>query len=448
MTKNFTDYFLCMVLLFLSGSPALMKNSFELYISVFFLLVLGIAVKRGLTLNKKAFIVVGIFTALTAAHMAVFGKLAVFAGIGFLLHIGIAVLIAATIPQFPRYFVRCMAIVCLVSLFFYFLVQLPGLQDIFAPYDLADEHDKINILLYTFYQSGKSMTRNSGIFWEPGALAGYCALALFCVAVFGKKLKVTFIEVFLIIFALGVTLSTMGYIAFAVVCGVYIVRKFSGKNPLLVYFGMPIALIVLLLVGWQLADSIPFLKEKIIEQQADTDTGRGKYQINRFGNAQYDLEFVSSRPIVGWSANVETRVAEDPLAMESIKAQGNALTGFAVRFGIIGWVTMMAAFFTAFLAMSRSLPMALAGLVLIAVMFTGEKYMNFPLIMVFMFLGQKHARALAGSRFRRRRIGRAKNAPRQVPGRRPPARGQPGRGRRTNPGGLGSAARQAANRGR
>jgi len=147
-TKKLTDYAFCMVLLFLSGSPALMKNDFELYISAYFVAVLLLALKRGLSVNRKAFIVVGIFTTLTVGHMAIFGNAAVFAGIGFLIQMGTAVLLASTMPHFPRYFVRCMAIVSLVSLFFYFLVQLPGLQNTFAPYDLAGEFNKINIGLY------------------------------------------------------------------------------------------------------------------------------------------------------------------------------------------------------------------------------------------------------------------------------------------------------------
>lgn len=402
LATKITNYALCMTLIFLSGSPALSKNNYELYISVFFVLLLLLALKVGISISRRVMLVTFIFVVLIAFHILLLGQSVALASIGFLLQMGTAALIVAVIPQFMRYFVHCMFFIALISLFFYFLFQLPGQQGIFAPFDLADERNKINIGLYTFFTFGKSAARNSGIFWEPGAFAGYLALALYCVAVYGRKLKVSVLEVLVMIVALGATLSTMGYAAFMVVCGAYCVRKFSGRNPLLVFVGLPIAAVLMMVLAWQLANSIPFLKEKIVEQAQAAEDGDERSEKNRFGNAIYDLEFVAKRPIAGWSADTKTRLAEDSLALDLLSGQGNALSGFAVRFGIVGWLTMMGAFFTTFLVTTRSVPLAVLGIFLISVMFTGEKYMNFPLIMTFLFMSYKHVNALARSHRRRR----------------------------------------------
>ena len=119
------------------------------------------------------------------------------------------------------------------------------------------------------------------------------------------------------------------------------------------------------------------------------------------------------RPLLGWSASTETRIADQYDAADIIERQGNALTGMAARFGFVGWLLFMGRFFWNVRRLSGSLPLAAVSIGLIAVMFTGEKYMNYPLIMTLFFLepyhmaGERVVRVRRTRRIRRPSLGRA-----------------------------------------
>jgi hypothetical protein len=389
--KKLFNYVYCMTLLMVSGNPAVKNLGFDTLIILLFGLGAILFITRPIYLTGRNAILIIALGFLLLTHMVLFGAYVMPASVGFMLQVLTAFMVMSAIPQFMSYFVRCMFVVALVSLFFYFVIMIPGNSDSMRPLLVYEEPiiTQFSIGIHTFRGYDKEL-RNSGPFWEPGAYAGYLALALFCMVLMSENKRQSVIVASVLITALLTTLSTMGYAAFFVVIFAYFIQRFRSANILLVALGFPLVSVFLGFGAYQVGEQIPFLKEKIVEQFDDADEGKNNAEINRFGNAEYDWSFVKRRPFFGWSANVDTRVTVDPTAQEVLKAQGNALTGVAARFGIVGWLLLMGSFFLGFYRASGSLLIAGIGLGLLAAMFTGEKYMNYPFIMTMMFLERHH----------------------------------------------------------
>jgi len=412
-------YFVCLFLIFMSGSPAFYSFGSDVLLVVLFGICLALAAVRKVRIQHSSLLIVGVFTILCVCHIFIFGGIAVNASFGFLIQMVTAMLIVALFADFARVFFNCLFYLALISLIFYFFFIVPERQMLFLPYDVAGEFKKINIVLHTFYYlDSASSGRNAGAFWEPGALAGYLALALFVGLIIKDKTRIAWYKVVTIILALVTTYSTMGYIALFIVIMAYLYQK---TRPFGHLSGNIILLIAAFLISsgaFVASKEIPFLADKIVEQVEDAEAGEERSEINRFGNALYDFSFLQVRPIVGWSANIETRGLLDNQALEITRGQGNALTGFAVRFGLIGWIFCFAYFFRGFFVLSGSPVIGAIGFVLMCVMLTTEKYLNYPLIMTLFFLGSQH-RALVRKKSKRRRRLTTRGTVPKVPSRAP-----------------------------
>lgn len=389
--KKLLNYIYCMALIMVSGNPAFKLLGFDTLIVLLFGAGAVLFITRPIYTTGRNTVLLISLGFLMLTHMILFGAYVMPASVGFMLQVLTAFMVMSAIPNFMSYLVRCMFVVALVSLFFYFFIMVPGLSDSMRPFLVYDDPiiTEFSIGIHTFRGYDKEL-RNSGPFWEPGAFAGYLAISLFCMVLMSEYKRQSVVVASVLILALLTTLSTMGYAAFFVVIFAFFIQRFRRANILIVALGFPLVSVMLGFGAFQVGEQIPFLKEKIVEQFDDADEGKKNAEINRFGNAEYDWSFVKRRPFFGWSANVDTRVTVDPTAQEVLKAQGNALTGVAARFGLVGWLLLMGSFFFGFYRASGSLLIGGIGLGLLAAMFTGEKYMNYPLIMTMMFLERHH----------------------------------------------------------
>ena len=83
-------------------------------------------------------------------------------------------------------------------------------------------------------------------------------------------------------------------------------------------------------------ETLPFMKEKIAGQYEETIESATGAELTRMGNFLFDAEFISKRPLLGWSPRHSVRALLNPYVMDFVTGQGNGLTGFAVKFGLVG----------------------------------------------------------------------------------------------------------------
>jgi hypothetical protein len=381
---NFPYYLLTLLVIAVSGNPAALLIGKEFtYIFVFIILLL-LWIKRPIPINGLSLLFPMMIGLLTMVHFVNFGTTVLMANLGFLVKIGIGILAAIIIKDFFRIYVRWLAIMAIVSLFFY----LPSFFGIdlfeFLYYlkiplnDNEASSSMRHIGIHNFHSYSEN--RNSGFFWEPGAFAGYLALALFIMVSLRKTYSFHKWEYFIIISALISTQSTMGYLVGAVILIYFVVRSFSNVviSKKIIFFPLVISVVV---IGTLITfTELEFVGDKIIEQIANTEMEKGNYRISRFGNVLYDLEFIQEKPLFGWSGNPQTRIALDGDALDLISAQGVGLTGFCVRFGVVGWLLL-------FIILYKNSFDKLSGLFFIAIIciiLIGEQFTNYPFIYAFL----------------------------------------------------------------
>ena len=107
------------------------------------------------------------------------------------------------------------------------------------------------------------------------------------------------------------------------------------------FYGPIFVIIIISILGVYFYNEFDLLSNKINLQFEASQYQLKNYQSNRIGNFLYDLYFIKINPIYGLSANIDVRNLYDPLASDIIFNQGNALSGFTVRFGLIGILTIL-----------------------------------------------------------------------------------------------------------
>lgn len=186
-----------------------------------------------------------------------------------------------------------------ISLIFYGLTFIPGISDFYIntlgnliPNLFSDNGSfyagSKNIIIFNFHEYALKNFRNSGPFWEPGALAVFLLLAL----VFNQTNHVKFLTKKNIIFIIATltTFSTTGYICLFLFL-IYVNFNSIRTNVLFVL------ILIISIVGiFLLYEKIPFLKDKIekdIEYTNETTT-------SRFGSALADYNQFKESPLFGY----------------------------------------------------------------------------------------------------------------------------------------------------
>jgi hypothetical protein len=331
--------------------------------------------------------VLGAFGLLVLFHIVIFGFMAVTASIGFMVRLGIAFLAIKMIPEFSRRYVSVMYVLSIIS-FVFFIPDLLGMggdmRGLFAGMRIPLQNiEYFHIGLYDLRAAYDGSIRNTGMFWEPGAFAGYLVLALFFLISDGQALSR---QGLVLIAATLTTQSTTGYLALLVLVIFYVFKEVWGKNTAVRWVVLPLLLVVLITGSFSLFSQVSFLSEKITSQIESARLGEGTSRINRFGNFLYDIKWIADSPLIGWSATPETRFSKDSEVSDLVAGQGNGLTGFAIKFGLIGLVLFLGFFAYNTKRISGSSQTALFGVVVVCVLLNGEQFLGFPLFLSLMFL--------------------------------------------------------------
>lgn len=386
LRKRWLDSLAVLSVVFASGNPvvpiALGKEAVLVGLP---LLLLGHALLRGGDLRRTDLRVLGLFATLGVLHLLTYGSVTISATLGFLLKLGAALLLVRFVPNSSALYVKVMVMLAVVSLAFFVPHVLTGyaLRDAMAWAAIPYRPEVVHIGLHNFHLLSETH-RNSGMFWEPGAFAGYLLLAIIMEVAHQAGVR-NHIHMNRTLIVLGLTLlttqSSTGYIALVVFSLGAIVAKYGIR-----YLGrLSLAGALLATVAGVAFLDLPFLSEKVLYQYESTLGGRVGHEINRIGNAKYDWDFIMRRPIIGWSATPETRSVVDPDIGDLVAGQGNGLTGFAVRFGLVGLLCYVGFVFGRLKQEAQSTLIAIAGTIAILMLLVGEQYLNFPVFLSLMF---------------------------------------------------------------
>lgn len=397
----FRDYFACLLLVLVSGNPALTINgSPEPYIVAIAAVMAGmlaVAPSRVWKTPRRAPQVFLVFGLLIAFHVVSFKFAPIITILGFLTRLFIGFAGMALISDFPLTYPQVLFHTAVISLAVYVPDQLMraagvdgGLEVLLPSVAHVFSTDRVpSIGIYTFV--GAAEGRNSGPFWEPTAFAGYLVLALCFLALrqqnagtrpgyWGRALVIGA--------ALLTTLSTTGYAAFAVAAVVAARNVNWPARDQLVRFVLKTAVVAVFSVaGWKAFDALPFLQTKTESQYTSVVEQKRGWEDTRFGAVLFDWEYIRTRPISGWGLNPRTRYALHPGQEDIGERLGNGLSDFAARFGLAGVLLFLTCAWKGVTASTGASRSAVGmALVAILVVLNGEMFLSYPVFLSLMFL--------------------------------------------------------------
>jgi hypothetical protein len=387
---------LMLLVVAMSGDPALATPGVAKILVPVVAVVLGFLVFSRKT--PKGAYRVGPFLALFGVVIAIqsvhFMMFPVITMLGLICRFFVAYCLVVLVPDFAATYIKVMLGVAILAMFFYFAnlagsaagIDVAGATKPLA-LPVATNEGSWTFLLHSYSVNPTDATRNAGMFWEPGALAGYVSLALvfLCLSrsVYTKR---GFLVRFLILATCILTTeSTMGYIAFVVVmllAGMSGARHSSRSKfvPILVSL---CALGLFAFLGLSQDFIIPKIQNSIMQSTMRTDA----WQADRLGSILFDLDYISARPLTGWGISDVTRLAMDQdLEGGALTGRGNGMSDYAAKFGIPALLMWLFLVFNTFLRLSRGARLLAAlGTLVVFVMLNDECFLNYPLFLTFFF---------------------------------------------------------------
>ena len=191
----------------------------------------------------------------------------------------------------------------------------------------------------------------------------------------------------LLITTLITTWSTMGLIGLCVMVlhQVFVGRSQNLSQVLQRYVAAVCGFAIVVIIV-----SSPRVYDRVLDEINKSQAEAGIWQITRIGNAIYDASFIVERPALGWSMAQTTRVVTDPLLESFIQGQGNGLTGFAVRFGVLGLFLYLFLVYRSGIALFGGRFTALCFVGVVSISLFGEHFLNYPLFWMLAFVRQKN----------------------------------------------------------
>ncbi len=386
------DRLMCLMVLVVSGNPAIGYFYTPAVIVLSAAILLAVALFRKVSITPHDRNILLLFMAIFLVHLITFGLTSLIPSASFMLKLLIALLALRSIPCFDRRLVEVMVGLSFVSLIF-FVPVLTGIDmaQILEPFAIPFEQNNIqpmiHIGIHNYRVEVGGLNRNSGMFWEPGAFAGYLIFAMMLTLTVKSRLSTLYFWV------LGITLlstqSTTGYIGLVIVLVGYLIASGDRLSSSLKNTYRFTLLTVLAIGAISTYSHLPFLKDKIIGQMIYTENEDTYWQLTRFGNAIFDIEYIIERPILGWSLSDQTRDVDDEFILT---AQGNGLTGAMVRLGMTGVIIYFVLVYTGFKKRFKKRTSAIIATVCIATLLVGEQFLLYPLFLVLMFAPRENIR--------------------------------------------------------
>ena len=307
----------------------------------------------------------------------VFQHITVLGSLNYLLKAILGILMAFIFGvRFPHAYMRVMVVICLISLPFFFLnaigVYLPAITTTMG---------RESIIIYTqpsvdlVIGSQNGIPRNYGMFWEPGAFAGYILVSFILFIdqldwLVNNRRK----EVIILLVALLTTISTTGYVVLSIIVIFYLLKKRKGPGSIL------LAIFAVGAMAFAFF-RLDFLSEKIIAEYAvleyqDWDT----VNLSRFGSVLFDWQYIVKHPIVGNGLADITRFSMHIGFSDRLGGFGNGFTGAVHMLGIPFMIVYLFVIYN-----NKTITHKWMALLLIVLLLNGEYYLNYPLFFTFMY---------------------------------------------------------------
>lgn len=278
--------------------------------------------------------------------------------------------------DFIETYIKTLAFLALLSLPFFILNQFG-----YYGLELKSSITK-SLLIHTsiMHLPNRFIARNCGMFWEPGAFAGYLILALVFIAIKNRKFQIGPYkkEVFWILIALLTTTSTTGFIVLGFILVVYSSQNYRYGKILIVPF-------VLAIMNYAYF-SLDFMQQKIEKQyQNAIEMDENEISASRFGALKMDLVYIKSQPLIGNGLHVKTRFRFHPEIKGDI-GHGNGMSNFIACWGIPFFLLWLYCVYKFIRKSSRSIVITFSAILIIILLLQGEQFLNYPLFLSFFFL--------------------------------------------------------------
>lgn len=221
------------------------------------------------------------------------------------------------------------------------------------------------------------LSRNCGMFWEPGAYQGYLVLVPLLFIdnlrwLWNSERK----RCIILLSALLTTQSTTGYVVFFVVIGLSILHEMKGL------FSKLLTLSIIISIAFYAFFSFDFLGDKISEQAENAASIQsGEASWTRMGAMQIDKENIARHPFVGNGFLMDSLYGN---LGEEMVGSGNGFTGAINRFGIPFMIMYLACIYSC----STGKDNYQKGIVVLAfiLLLNGEFFLNYMLFWALVFL--------------------------------------------------------------
>ena len=382
---KWSDYLLLFLVVAASGNPAF-NNVAGKYLYLFLVILELLFFRKRLTRMdyKKTVLWLMVLVVIFIGQYYTLGMIGFLASGNYIFKV-LTGLFAAFIlrERFSYLYLRLMTVLTSVSLFFLLLnsigINLPAIITISEATDGVSVN---SLIVYTQSAAAKigesNFPRNCGMFWEPGAFAGYLLIVFFLyineLPTLWKTHRPSCIILFL---GLVSTFSTTGYILFAVLMLVFFIEK--KINPLI----LSVVIAILAIGAWWAFNSIEFLGEKIrTEYEYAMEMDEDEIYFSRMGSLVFDMQYIKMHPVFGNGLIDETRYVNHISYAENLHGFGNGFSGEIAYFGIPFML-----FFLFMVYRNPTLERKWLLLFCIVILLQGEYFMNYPLYFVFPVVG-------------------------------------------------------------
>src|SRR5919109_804412 len=236
--------YLIVILLVLFGNEILLGGRAEALLIVYFIFLAPLYfLHRNSSLALSDLLVFFSFLMILAVQSISFNFFPLKTIAGFIIRLFVAFAAVRLVKDFPRIYINVICGICIISLCFYVSEQLfhaigRDFASLFMPlvklvrdfflldtYGGGDPTRSATIFIYNFENTYNphNIYRNAGLFWEPGAFAGYISLALIFLGLEREKYeRRLYISRFLVLtITLLTTVSTMGYLVMPIVLSIH-----------------------------------------------------------------------------------------------------------------------------------------------------------------------------------------------------------------------------------
>ena len=400
-TARWGGIFLMLTLFIISGNPAM---SFGLphqpfYVAVaalfFFLMVL-----QQIEIVTPSLIGIFIFFAFILIYQSYsFSFFPVVTLLGFFVRLFIAYAAVRLIKDFARSYVVIIYWLAILSFIFYIPQQIGNLAGfyfpaIFRPIEpIFGEPQgwRMTLFVHTFIFYQDMVYRNDGIFWEPGALAGYVNLGIILLASIRDQYEKRAYQqrLAMLVACLLSTLSTTGYIVLPLALLLHLnLEGKIGISKAIHFFFFTLVTIAIFVGFFAVAWEQPFMKEKIMRSIFVAQYKPDNWEADRIGTILFDLDYIEERPLTGWGLHEDTRNLLHPfLTGLAETGRGNGMSDFAAKIGLPALFLWMYCVFKYFFIMSEHNTIkSCIGFLCVVIILNGECYLNYPLFLCFFFL--------------------------------------------------------------